>query len=165
MLPSNMTHLSGFASLNKEYLKPQDTINAVVKAADGSHGIFELTFAAPTQSRTQQGNGVIITGDAGWLSVNQAPVEDNAVSYKPALRTTIKTVTKVDGKPGPEKEEVIDEPVRGVECELKSFFNAIGWSDDGLGEPSEALKDVAFIQAALNSEGELLDLEKLASRG
>lgn len=165
LLPSPLTHLSGFASLNKDYLKPHDTLNAVVKAADGSHGTFELTFAAPTESRSQQGNGITITGNSGWLSVAQAKVQDDSnASQKSVLRTKIKYVTEVNGKPGPEEEEVIDEPVGGVESELKSFFEAIEGNDDGLGDPTGALKDVAFIQAALNSEGHLVDLGALIAQ-
>jgi Oxidoreductase family, C-terminal alpha/beta domain len=162
-LPSPLTSLSGFASLNKDYLEPHDTVNAVLKAADGSHGMFELTFAAPTQSRT--GNTMTVTGHSGWLSVNHATVEDASTgSQTPVIRVTIKSITEVDGKPGAEKEEVIDEPVRGVEIELKSFFAAISGEDDGLGNPAEALKDVAIIQAALNSKGQPVDLEKLISQ-
>lgn len=146
-------------------MKPHDTINVVLKAADGSHGILELTFAAPTQSRTKEGNGTIITGDSGWLSVNQASVQDaSTASQKSVLRTTIRSVVEVDGKPSTEKEEVIDEPVRGVEEEFSSFFKAIqGQNDDGLGDPAGALQDVALIQAALNSDGQLVDLQALVS--
>ena len=65
--------------------------------------------------------------------------------------------------------EVIDEPIWGVESELASFFDAIqGVGDtDGerLGDPSEALKDVALIEAALGSEGGLVDLVALGGEG
>jgi hypothetical protein len=143
-------------------LRPHDTINCLLKAADGSHGLFELTFAAPTESRTKLDNGMVITGDLGWLSVSKVTVQDaGSASPGSVFRITIRSITEIDGKPGPEKEQVIDEPERGVEVELKSFFAAINGVDDGLGDPAEALKDVAFIQAALNSEGQLVDLEKL----
>jgi hypothetical protein len=158
-----LTHLSGFVSLNRDYLKPYDTVNAVVKSADGSHGIFELTFAAPTESRTKHGNAMIITGSSGWLSVNEATVQDET-SQKSVIRTTIYSATETNGALGHETVEVIDEPVRGVEVELQSFFSAIKGNDDGLGEPTRALGDVAFIQAALNSEGQLIDLDKLISQ-
>lgn len=152
ILPSPITHLSGFASLNKDYLAPHDTINTILKNADGSHGIFELSFAAPTQSLSKASNGTTVTGTSGWLFVTQ----DQGV-----IKTTIKTIAEVDGKPGPEQEEVIEEKQCGVEAELKSFLGAIAGNDDGLGEPENALKDVAIIQAALNSNGQLIDLEKL----
>lgn len=164
LLPSPLTHLSGFASLNKDYLKPHDTINAILKAADGSHGILELTFAAPTESRANEWDGTIITGDSGWLSVNQVTVLDaSTASERSVIRTIIRSVVEVDGEPSTEKEDVIDEPERGVEEELISFFKAIQGKDDGLGDPAGVLKDVALIQAALNSDGQLVDLHSLVS--
>ncbi|KIJ64973.1 hypothetical protein HYDPIDRAFT_111692 [Hydnomerulius pinastri MD-312] len=167
MLPSAMTHLSGFASLNVEWLAPHDTINTIIKSADGSHGIFELSFGAPTSSRTSIGNGTIITGTDGYLTVGQTKVKDPVTGGdKSVFRIVIKSVTRdADGKPGPEKEEVIDEPVRGVELELASFFAAaLEGKDDGLGSPLGALRDVAIIEAALNSDGKSIDLEKLVSQ-
>lgn len=49
--------------------------------------------------------------------------------------------------------------------ELQSFFDAIAGKDDGLGlgDPQAALGDVAFIQASLNSNGEVVDLVKLTN--
>ncbi|KAG1809583.1 uncharacterized protein BJ212DRAFT_1484294 [Suillus subaureus] len=64
----------------------------------------------------------------------------------------------------PEKEEVIDEPLKGIELEQASFFAALKGKDDGLGSPLSALKDVAVIEAALTSGGEPIDLEKLLSQ-
>ncbi|KAF9232850.1 hypothetical protein BU15DRAFT_80765 [Melanogaster broomeanus] len=167
MLPSPMTHLSGFASLNVEWLAPHDTINTVIKAADGSHGIFELSFGAPTPSRTSIGNGTVITGTEGYVTVNQMKVKDPVTGGDTSVfRVTIKSVTRgADGKPGPEKEEVIDEPIRGVEMELASFFAAVlEGKEDDLGSPMGALRDVAIIEAALNSGGKLIDLEELVGR-
>lgn len=158
MLPQSLTHLSGFASLNKDYLAPHDTITVVSKAGSHFHGTFELTFASPTPSRPVA-DTVVITGTDGWLSVNQV----NISGSKSILRTTIKSVVKVEGKPDEEKEEIIDHPLSGVPNELGSFFQAISGKDDGLGlgDPLAALKDVAFIQAALNSGGNLVDLDAL----
>ncbi|KAG1847145.1 hypothetical protein C8R48DRAFT_615891 [Suillus tomentosus] len=166
ILPSAMTYLSGFASLNKEWLAPHDTINTIIKNADGSHGIYELSFAAPSPSRTSAGGGLVFTGADGWLQVQQTRVRDLIHNVeKPILRVTIKSATRdANGVLGPEKEEVIDEPMRGVELEQASFFAAIDGKDDGLGSPLGALKDVAVIQAALTSGGELIDLEKLISQ-
>ncbi|KAG1785284.1 uncharacterized protein HD556DRAFT_1250178 [Suillus plorans] len=166
ILPSSMTHLSGFASLNKEWLAPHDTINTIIKNADGSHGIYELSFAAPSPSRANAGGGLVFTGADGWLQVQQTRARDLIHNVeKPILRVTIKSATRdANGVLGPEKEEVIDEPIRGVELEQASFFAAIDGKDDGLGSPLGALKDVAVIQAALTSGGELIDLEKLISQ-
>lgn len=161
-----MTYLSGFASSNVEWLAPQDTINAIIKAADGSHGIFELSVAAPTQSRSSVGNGIVITGTDGYLTVNQTKVKGPLTGDETSVfRVIIKSVTRdADGQVGPEREEVIDEPVRGVEVELASFFAAaIEGKEDGLGSPKGALRDVAIIEASLNSGRKLIDLEKLVS--
>jgi len=164
MLPSAMTHLSGFASLNKEWLAPHDTINTTIKNADGSHGIFELSFAAPSPSRSGVGGGLIITGTDGWLQVQQTKARDLVHNVeKSVFRITIKSAIRdANGVLGPEKEEVIDEPIRGVEMEQASFFAAaLEGQDDGLGSPRGALKDVAVIEAALTSHGNLIDLENL----
>ena len=84
-------------------------------------------------------------------------------STSPTIRILIKTVVKPEGKPEEEKEEVIDIPSKGVIAEQESFFDAINGNDDGLkfGDPFGTLEDVAFIQAALNSNGKLVDLTKL----
>ncbi|KIK34237.1 hypothetical protein CY34DRAFT_26897 [Suillus luteus UH-Slu-Lm8-n1] len=166
ILPSAMTHLSGFASLNKEWLAPHDTINTIIKNADSSHGIFELSFAAPSPSRSDSGRDIVITGTDGWLQVKQTMARDLVHNVdKPIFRITIKSATRdANGELGPEKEEVIDEPIRGVELEQASFFAALDGKDDGLGSPLGALKDVAVIEAALTSDGNLIDLEKLISQ-
>lgn len=166
ILPSAMTHLSGFASLNKEWLAPHDTINTIIKNADSSHGIFELSFAAPSPSRSDSGRDIVITGTDGWLQVQQTLARDLVHNIdKPIFRITIKSATRdANEELGPEKEEVIDEPIRGVELEQASFFAALDGKDDGLGSPLGALKDVAVIEAALTSDGKLIDLEKLISQ-
>ena len=159
VLPYPLTHLSGFVSLNKDYLLPNDTIQAIAKAGDNFHGIIEITFASPTKS-FPEGDRLLITGTEGWLSVNVVNKPGTTGTF---IRTVIKSVVKVDGKPDEEKEEVIEVPESGVAAEFASFFDAISGKDDelGLGDPFSALGDVAFIQAALNSNGELVDLTKL----
>ncbi|KAG6919063.1 hypothetical protein DXG01_009316 [Tephrocybe rancida] len=150
MLPSRITHLTGFASLNREFLAPHDTINAAVRAGTDFHGTAELTFAAPTKSRPVT-DGYVITGTQGWISVNFGSV----------VRVVVKSVAKTeDGSVEDEKEEVIEEPSRGVERELEAFFGVIEGKEGALaiGDPLEALRDVAFIQASLNSNGALVDL-------
>jgi len=160
-----MTHLSGFASLNKDWLAPHDTINSIIKTADGSHGTFELSFAAPSPSRSSAGGGggIIITGTDGWLQVQKTQARDFVHNIeKPVFRITIKSAARdANGVLGPEKVEVIDEPIKGVEMEQASFFMALEGKDDGLGSPIGALKDVAVIEAALTSDGKLVDLQQL----
>ena len=159
MLPHPLTHLSGFASLNKDYLKPHDTIQVIAKASDNFHGIVEISFASPTESHPEA-DDTVITGTEGWLSVTQV---DKPGTEETFFRIVIKSVVKVEGKPDEEKEEIIEEAEGGVGAEFASFFNAINGKDDGLGlgDPVSALSDVAFIEAALNSNGELVDLTKM----
>ncbi|KAJ7509851.1 oxidoreductase family protein [Mycena galericulata] len=161
MLPEPLTHLSSFSSLNHEHLKPHDTIHAVAKAGSHFHGIVELSFGLPTSSAPPS-DLFVFTGSEGWLSVNFAKAETGAS----VLRLLIKRAVKVKGKPTEEVVEVVDVPAGGVEAEFASFFDAIsGKPALELGDPLEALKDVAFIQAGLNSGGELIDLVKLVSEG
>ncbi|KAI0062479.1 oxidoreductase family protein [Artomyces pyxidatus] len=150
ILQSNITHLSGFSSLHKDYLAPTDTVHAVVKAADGSSGLFELTFAAHPGDYAKGIVPYTITGSTGWLTVGPAPTSGD-------LRLAIYSIAK-DGKV---TEEIVDIPGQGVEAELQSFFQALAGKDDGLQNPRNALKDLAFIQATLNSKGSLVDLEEL----
>ena len=160
MLPHPLTHLSGFASLNKDYLFPHDTIQTIARAGNEFHGIIEITYASPIKS-LHEGNSLVITGTEGWLSVNLVNKPGTKETF---IRTVIKSVVKVDGKPDEEKEEVIEKRKSGIEAEFASFFDAISGKDDdglGIGEPSSALVDVAFIQAALNSNGGPVDLTKL----
>ncbi|THH26407.1 hypothetical protein EUX98_g7780 [Antrodiella citrinella] len=163
ILPSPMVSLSGFASLNMEHLPPHDTINATVKSADGSHGIIEITFGAPVPSRSQlANNGISVTGTEGWVWIKQEKGKDANGGEQQVFRITIHKVTRNEkGEDVGETEEVVEEPACGVEQELKRFFAAISGSDDGLGSPLGALKDVAWIQAALNSNGLPVDLQKL----
>ena len=162
MLPRQLTHLTGFASLNKDHLKPHDTIHTVAKAGNHFHGIVEMTFASPTSS-SPQADEFVVTGTDGWLSVNEVDVPGKDASV---MRITVKSVVKVEGKPEEEKEDIIDVSAStGVQVELQSFFDAIAGNDDGLGlgDPQAALGDVAFIQASLNSNGEVVDLVKLTN--
>ncbi|KIK76528.1 hypothetical protein PAXRUDRAFT_36911 [Paxillus rubicundulus Ve08.2h10] len=169
ILPSTMAYLSGFASLNVEWLAQHDTINAIIRSADGSRGIFELSFGATTPSREAVGNGIVITGTDGHLTVNRTEVRDPVTGTdksKSIICLTIKSTTRgADGKPDPEQEEVNDEPARGIELELAAFFAAVlEGKYHGLGCPMGALRDMAFIEAALISGGKLIDLEKLVGR-
>ncbi|KAG6833640.1 hypothetical protein H0H93_013126 [Arthromyces matolae] len=146
MLPSRLTELSGFASLNRDFLAPHDTINVAVRSGSNFHGTAELTFASPTKARPVA-DGFVITGTEGWLSVSHVDGK---------WRVTI----QVAGKDSEEKEEVSAYEGEGVMREIEAFVGAIDKSDEALpiGDPLEALRDVAFIQAALNSNGALVDL-------
>jgi len=154
ILPSRIAYLTGFATLNKDYLAPHDTIVTALKTADGATGSFELTFAAPSSSLSEKANRTIIIGEQGWAEVGNA-TNDKGVGV---IRTTFHRQV---GDEARKEVPAIEEPRCGVESELQSFFEAIGGKDDGLGEPREALKDVAIIQAALTSNGALVELDKM----
>lgn len=166
ILPSPIVSLSGYASLNQEYLAPQDVINATTQNADGSHGLIELHFGAPVPSRSKlAGSGISVTGSDGWLFLEVVKGKDDKGNVYPAVRITTRTVVKDDkGLPTGETEDVLEERSQGVEEELKRFFAAIAGNDDGFGDPFEALKDVAIVQAGLNSNGNPVDLVKLVQQ-
>jgi hypothetical protein len=143
--------------LNKEYLKPHDTINAIVKSDGHYHGSVDMTWGFPTEKKPTT-DAFVVSGSKGWLTINN--------SWAPPL---VKIVIASNKASAEEKDqvvqEVIEEAGRGVEVELRSFFDAVSGKDDGLGlgNPREALVDVAFIQAALTSDGSLVDLRKLVA--
>ena len=156
VLPSPMTHLTGFASLNIDWLLPTDTVTALIKTEDGAFGTFEISFAAPISSLRLKKAGIVITGSKGWVEIG------NATNGKGV--GVIRTTVHLPGKDNQNDEiETIDEPSCGVEKEIESFVNFIVGNDDGngWGEPREALKDVALIQATLNSNGVLVDLTNM----
>ncbi|EKM57148.1 uncharacterized protein PHACADRAFT_254723 [Phanerochaete carnosa HHB-10118-sp] len=158
LLPSPIVSLSGFASQNRKHLPPHDTINAAARTADGVHGTVELTWGAPVPSRRDQGNdGITITGEDGWIAINGVNLGSGR-----AYRISVYSVTKDEqGRDIGEEKHVFEEEMRGVELQLVSFIKAIDGEDDGFGSPLGALKDVAFIQAGLNSDGQPVDLVKL----
>jgi len=160
MLPksSHPTQLSSFASLHKSYLPPHDTIHSILRSPDNSSGIYELTFASPSGTLGSS-NGYTITGSAGYILVTNASDGIKVVLH------TVKTVKDGDKEKDVEEEEEFVEPSVGVTREVESFLKFVSGQDDGqgLGEPRETLKDVALIEAALNSEGSVVDLGKLAT--
>jgi predicted dehydrogenase len=156
VLPFEFSHLSAFAPLNKEILAPHDTISTIVKADNNAHGTLDMTFAHPTQSKPNT-DAYLFTGDKGWISINMVtpPGAPSAV-----FRMTTKTLAPHSG--GEEEVTVTDASPSGVRAELASFFAKVkGQETTDIGDPAQALKDVAFIQAALTSEGSLVDLRQL----
>jgi len=118
-----------------------------------------MTFGPPTSSSPQADEFVVTGTDA--VNEVDVPGEDASV-----MRITVTSVVKAEAKPEEEKEDIIDVPAsKGVQVELQSFFDAIAGKDDGLGlgKPQAALRDVAFIQVSLNSNGVVADLVKLTN--
>ncbi|KAI0089447.1 oxidoreductase family protein [Irpex rosettiformis] len=158
-LPSPLSTLSAFASLSQPHLKPQDTINAIVSTSDGAHGLIELTWGAPVPSRVEQAHsGITITGTEGWINIENTALSNGTRG----IRVSVYTVTKDEkGRDVGESKEVVEEESVGVNVEVARFVEAIDGKDDGYGKGVDALKDVAFIEAALNSNGKPVDLLKL----
>ncbi|KDQ61926.1 hypothetical protein JAAARDRAFT_190638 [Jaapia argillacea MUCL 33604] len=161
-----LSKLSAFSALHKSWLLPHDTINAVIRcstaasteASSAPQGTYNLTFAAPSSSAGKS-NGYTIIGTTGFLIIDK---------LQSSIRITLTTV-KVDpvtGKDLGEEVEVWEEKQCGVKMELREFLGAVrgekGWE---VGKPREAVKDVAIIQASLESEGRLVDLERLVEVG
>jgi len=134
--------VSGFASLNIDWLAPLDTLTAVIQTVSGVHGTFSLSFAVPTQSAARF--GFVVIGTEGLVEIAHG---GSGLALK---------LTKADGT-------VVstDYAFRGVELELAAFVGAIKGADDGLGTPLGALKDVGLLQATFESQGKPIDLREL----
>ncbi|VDC05297.1 unnamed protein product [Peniophora sp. CBMAI 1063] len=145
MLPSPIINLTGFAALHRKFLAPHDTIHAAVRTESGASGTFELTFAAPS-SDLGSDNGFTIIGSKGFITVRTSDGKQKIEVHVTDAET-----------------ETIETKLAGVELELKSFLKAIAGEDDDTQEPRSALKDLAFIEAALTSNGSLVDLSSLGS--
>lgn len=159
ILPKPITHLSGFASLTKEILKPHDTVHAIVKS-DGAQGSLELTWGFPVDKKPQA-DQFVITGTKGWLTIN-------IVWGSSGGKFKVNVTKKPRDSAGQVEEEVIERPSEGVKAELEDFFKAVIGEKTmapALGDPAGALFDVAVIQAALTSNGRLVNLVELQARG
>jgi predicted dehydrogenase len=149
-LPSHPISLSAYVSLAQEHLAPSDTFTAVSLSSDGSHGVFELSSGAPVDSRDE--DSLKITGKDGWIDVTES-----SGIYRVVLHTH-----KKDG----EDHQVFEIKGEGVKKEIEYFVDAVhGGKGEGIGDPKEALRDVAFIEAGLGSKGGKVDLEKLLREG
>ncbi len=102
-----------------------------------------MTFAFPTTSKPVSAkDACVVTGTEGYAAIS---IEGGFVK---AVLTTEK------------KETIVEERMTGVQVELGGFFDAADGKEgvEPFGSPVGALKDVAFIEAALNSDGALVDL-------
>lgn len=159
ILPAKMISLSAFASLVRPPLLPHDTIQAIVSLspstsksnASPAHGIFELSFGAPSSARSEtalNGHGVIVTGTKGFLALNNVKKDDG--------NTYFRVETTVNGVAEP---EVFESRTQGVEREVENFVKLVSdGKDTGFGTLEGTLSDVAFIEAALTSQGKPVEL-------
>lgn len=63
------------------------------------------------------------------------------------------------------REDALGVPIEGVAVEINAFVNAVSGNPTALelGDPLDALRDVAVIEASLRSNGALIDLEKMVN--
>lgn len=133
-----------------------------------------MTFASPTETRPP-GDALIIAGTKGWISVNTTYRDGNpfirARTIKRVKKGSKETISNGEEDEEEDQEEITETPGSGVRVELQAFFGAVEnvargqGAVDNLGDPSHALWDVAFIEAALKSDGRLVDFGKLLSTG
>lgn len=142
ILQEPLKSVSGFASLNIDWLAPLDTLTAVIQTASGAHGTFSLSFAVPAQSAAR--SEFVVIGTEGLVEITRG---DSALELK---------LTKAGGSV-----VLADHAFRGVELELAAFVDAVKGVEDGLGTPLSALKDVGLLQATFESQGKPIDLQEL----
>lgn len=133
-----------------------------MRSADGSHGIVELSWGGPVPSRvTDAHDSISVTGERGWLESTRGPQGIRVVVRTAVLDDKGKPV--LDAETGKWKEDVlvVEEKSVGVEKEIRGWLEAAEGADDGLDDPRGTLWDVAFIEAALGSDGKPVDLVKL----
>jgi len=167
--------ISGWAGLVRDYLSPEDTMNLSVFFGSGEEkdeksliapsaiGTFNLTFAAATSAIGKKRSGFDIFGTEGWLEF---------FNNIPSGKTDGSRVGKVkvhrrnkDGGDEVEEHEVAGG--RSTINEIEAFFRSIrgdaSEEEKAYGDPKRTLWDVAFIEAGLNSKGNLVDLGALLS--
>jgi predicted dehydrogenase len=148
ILPSPVASVVARTSLVLPYLAPVDTLVSTLQLASGVIGSLRKSWAAPPGKPL---------GDVfeGWC-------EKGYLTLSPHDGGKIKLSVFEDGQ------AVVEEVFArsGVERELASFIGRIAgtgpqdWERQGeaIGKPEEVLKDLALIQAALESDGKTITL-------
>jgi predicted dehydrogenase len=133
ILPCNISQISAFTRLNRDYLPPLDTIHSTWLLEDGSTGLFGVTFAA--SDRKFQ---IELMGQDGCIKVD--------LGYPPES-----VVVLIKG--GKEEKKTFKDANRaGILGEFVEFGIAIReGKKDQKGDPEEALADLAALEYMLNS--------------
>jgi len=169
--------ITGWAGLVRDYLEPADTMNVTVNFGSGksdpneqSHiapdalGTFNLTFAAASSEIGKKRNGFDIFGTEGWMEIRNTSAADGKRITKISVH---QTQTSKEGERSESVDEHEVEGNLGVIKELEYFFREIGGEaseeEKSFGNPKNALWDVAFIEAGLNSKGKVVNLGDLVS--
>jgi len=166
--------VSGWAGLMRDYLSPEDTMNLSVFFGSGDEdnksiiapsaiGTFNLSVAAATIAMGRKRSGFDIFGTEGWIELF-----NNVLSEKGDGSRIGKVKVHRRNKDGNDEVEEHEVPgSRSIVNEIDAFLRCIqgeaSEEEKAFGDPKRALWDVAFIEAGLNSKGNLVDLGKLLS--
>ncbi|KAI5476177.1 hypothetical protein MNV49_000338 [Pseudohyphozyma bogoriensis] len=131
-LPSPVVQISGFATLVNDFLAPHDTVQSVMKCADGALGTYELSFGS---SKTNVREILHVTGSQGHLRL--VSISDGARSSGYA----VEVYTESGDTPSSRSEFESD----GVENAVKYFVDSINGKGSRDGDerasPERALGD------------------------
>ncbi|KAF9258335.1 NAD(P)-binding protein [Marasmius fiardii PR-910] len=167
MLPDfTSSQLVSFASLNKPYLAPKDTVHAILKTPK-YNGTLDFTWAWPVKPQPNS-DETIIMGSQGYIGIARRKAEEGG-----GWNVTMKSLVSGSNE-YKETEETYAFRSQGVWEEFKAFFDVVfGGGGEAkspvgsfeIGDPMNALFDVAFIQGMLDSDGTILDLGELWKTG
>ncbi|KAL1413381.1 hypothetical protein Q8F55_001143 [Vanrija albida] len=184
VLPTPPARLIAHKSLHRAHMVPHDTITALALPPRGSevapHGAATTVGgtgdpAALLAAGRSQATGTIILSWAipDTPRASRPPNELYVVAEHATLRLVNHgrswTVELTPGAGTPAKAAFKEGKVSGVEAELAAFGDAVRAAVDGahdaqtnFGSPEDALWDLAFIQAALGSDGREVSIEGVA---
>ncbi|GFZ44284.1 hypothetical protein JCM24511_02006 [Saitozyma sp. JCM 24511] len=141
LLPSVISEVSAYTALNNQHLAPVDLIQAVVRCEDGSIGRFCLDYGARGR---EAANETFVSGDQGIITIRDITNEHSGQAQEVILTTG----------PGDSRHKVTRRfPKTGIQREQELFFDQV----KGLYE--QILRDVAFIEATLQSDGQPIKLQ------
>jgi predicted dehydrogenase len=133
ILPCKISQVSAFTRLNRDYLVPVDTVNAIMQLEDGTTGLFGITFAA---SKTKF--EIELMGQEGCIKANLGGLES--------------TVTLIKKNGEEETRGFKDANRTGILGEFVSFGKAVlEGAEDVANDPEEALADLAVLEFMLKS--------------
>jgi predicted dehydrogenase len=133
ILPCNISQISAFTRLNREYLPPVDTIHSTWQLEDGSTGLFGVTFAASKGKFEIElmGQDGCITGDLGFQPESVVVLSKGGKGERKTFKDANRTA---------------------ILGEFVEFGNAVlGGKRDVKGDPEEALADLAALEYMLKS--------------
>lgn len=125
-----IAQVQAFTTLFNHELAPLDTLSATIRFESGAIGTYSATYA--TQSAWPA--YFVATGEKGSLRVERGQID-----------------VETNGGDGPNQRAIETPKLDGVAQELLAFADAIQYNRSHLNTPEEALRDLAVIQAMLES--------------